>query len=402
MNQPIGRPGSRPAVMVLDPTTRHSVAVVRGLGRAGWRVVVAGHEPVTAVLAPVSRYAASYHRIPSPWRAAAPFASSVRRLAERHRCAAVVACSDSTIARLRGLDIGIPTMPHMDRSLDRLTDKHELARVCAEAGVRYPPSWLADNLTEPPESWPLIIKPRRTAVATSERVVSRTGAIVAPDPGTLRAGIAALQDLGLEVLIQRRVDRRFKVNVSLVRRAGITSFHIAYRVVREYPPEGGLAATIETLSPTHGVGERALAAAARVCDAARYAGLANVEFYGQADGELCLIEVNPRVWGSIWLPEELGLEPASRAVADAIGAAPRSPLGYAAGVRFHRPTLELRWLVSRSPERGSRIALLRSIRPSDVFDVVSFSDPLPPIYLVGQVVMRAVAAAWRRLIRSHR
>jgi len=101
---------------------------------------------------------------------------------------------------------------------------------------------------------------------------------------------------------------------------------------------------------------QALQAAEAVWDAAGYQGLANVEFYRQSNGDLCLIEVNARVWGSIWFAEHLGLEPTARAVESVLGWPFATAVPYAPGLRFHRPTLELRWLLSRSPERGARSA----------------------------------------------
>lgn len=391
----------RGPVIVLDPTTRHSLATVRGLGRAGWSVMVAGREPRIAALAGVSRYAASYHQIPNPWGPAAPMATALRQLARRHGAVAIVACSDVTIARLRHLEMDVPTVPQLDSALDRLTDKYELSHICAEVGVRYPQSWLPGEDVGPRE-WPLVVKPRRTAVDSALRVVSRTGAVVARDRAALKSASAELKELGLDAIVQTRVERKFKVNVSHVRRAGSTSFHIAYRVVREYPPEGGLAATTETLDPTHGIGARALEAAERVCDSAGYSGLANVEFYGQENGELCLIEVNPRVWGSIWLPEQLGLEPASRAVEDALSVPPRPPAHYVSGRQFHRPTLEIKWLMSRSPERGRRGGFIASLRRSDVVDVLSASDPLPVVHATAQLVVQAARGLARAVRRVRR
>jgi predicted ATP-grasp superfamily ATP-dependent carboligase len=205
---------------------------------------------------------------------------------------------------------------------------------------------------------------------------------------------------GLEPIVQLRVERAAKVNVSIVRRAGHTSFRIAYKVLREFPPEGGRAAATETLDPVRGIGARALTAAERVCDAADYAGLANVEFYVQNDGELCLIEVNTRVWGSIWLPEVLGLRPVDRAVQDALGNQPESPLPYRAGRRFHRPTLEVQWLFSSSPERGPVRQLLTSVRPWDVFDLLSVTDPMP-VAVYAAARLGAAAQAVRMAINRH-
>jgi predicted ATP-grasp superfamily ATP-dependent carboligase len=390
-------------ILVLDPKSRLALATVRGLGRAGWRVIVAGSEPKAVALAAHSKYAESYHRIPDPWGEAAPVEAALLELVRGHGCQVVVPCHDGTIARLRDLDVGAPTVPRMDRGLDRLTDKISLGHVCAEAGVMYPRTWSTDGMESLPFDVPLIVKPRRTAVARPDRVVSRTGAFVAHDRGELDVAIGVLRAAELEPIVQIRVERELKVNVSIVRRAGHTSFRIAYRVLLEYPPEGGMAAAIESLDALHGVGARALEAAERVCDAAGYAGLANIEFYAQSDGQLCLIEVNTRVWGSIWFSERLGLRPVERAVEDALGNPPRTPIRYRAGRRFHRPTLEARWMLSSSVERGSLRQLLAYVRPWDVFDMLSASDPVPLVQGSGRILGGAARDLKAAIIRrGHR
>ena len=378
------------------------MATVRGLGRAGWRVIVAGGDPKDAALAATSKYVEAYHRIPDPRGEAAPVEAALQDVVRRRGCRAVVICYDGTIARLRGLNLGVPTVPILDDALDRLIDKANLAVVCSDAGVIYPRTWLADGTEPIPVDQPLIVKPRRTAVARPDRVVSLTGASVTSDRRELDSAVTRVRAAGLEPIVQLRVERASKVNVSIVRRAGYTSFQIAYKVLREFPPEGGRAAATETLDPVSGIGARALAAAERVCDAADYAGLANVEFYVQNDGELCLIEVNTRVWGSVWLPEVLGLRAVDRAVQDALGHNPQPPLPYQAGRRFHRPTLELQWFLSSSPERGPRRQLLGSIGPSDVFDLLSASDPMPVAAYAGTRLTGAVQAFIAALIRRGR
>lgn len=342
-----------------------------------------------AAAAATSKYVESYHRIPDPWGQAAPVAAALQRIVRRYGCQVVVPCYDGTIARLRGLSIGAPTVPHLDAAFDRLTDKVELALVCSDAGVTYPRTRLVDDSESISVDRPLVVKPRRTAVARPDRVVSLTGAFVTHDRAALNAAIGTVRAAGLDPIVQTRVERAAKVNVAIVRRAGRTSFRIAYTVLREYPPEGGIAAATESLDPVRGIGARALSAAERVCDAGGYAGLANVEFYVQNDGELCLIEVNPRTWGSIWFPEALGLRPADRAVRDALGSQPESPVAYPAGRRFHRPTLEVRWLLSRSLERGRRRQLIASVRPWDVFDLLSVSDPMPAVAYAASGVVQA-------------
>lgn len=362
---------------MLDPSCVHGLAAVRGLGRAGWRVVTAGFEPRSQAITAQSRFVEAHHRLPPPNDDAAAFGAGLARVLEETGAQAIVAAFDATIARLRTVDPSVPCVPVLDAALDAITDKVALAAIARDAGVLYPATWRRDQLDAVPRGGALIVKPRRTAVARQDRVVARTGAFVVHDEAGLRAAIDELEGMGLESIVQARVERAFKVNVSIVRSQGRTTARIAYDVVREYPPAGGRAAATQTLDPRSEPARRALEAAERVCDAAGYGGIANVEFYGQADGELCLLEVNTRIWGSTWLPEVLGLEVTARAVEHALGMPPRPPRDYPAGRRFHRTTLELRWLLSGSPDRGPRRAMLGTFGPRDVVDVFSFTDPRP-------------------------
>ena len=365
-------------ILVLDPVARHAVAAVRGLGRAGWDVVVAGYKRPADALAAKSRYASgAYERLPDPHGEAAPYEEALAEVVRRRGCQAVVAVSDSTIARLRQIDVPVPTVPPMNAGLDRVIDKLGLGAIAAGADVDYPSTWSPGLPAPASAGWPRIVKPRRTSMAGPGRVVGRTGAFVVPDQAAEDAAVAALRELELEPIIQVRVSRAFKVTVAIVRHRGRTTFRFAYEVLLEYPPLGGQAAAIVSIAPHRGIGARAIHTAERVCDAAGYEGLANVQMYGQEDGSICLIEVNPRVWGSVWLPEHLGLRPVERAVLAALDEEPLPPLDYPVGRRFHRPTLEARWLLAPRRDREAAWRLPAIIRPWDVFDLLSVTDPRP-------------------------
>ena len=353
--------------------------------------------PGTARTRPASRFAAGYLRIPALDGPAEPVRDAVLDIVRTHGLAAAVMGTDATIARLRTLELEIPTVPEMGPPLDCVVDKYALIGACGAAGVAYPPTWLADDPGIPFDE-PVIVKPRQSAVGSASRVVSHTGAIVARTPGEAARAVRAIREWGLDPIIQRRVERCFKVNVSIIRRAGCTSFRFAYRVLREYPVEGGIAAAVETVAADTGIGAMAIEAAERVCDAAGYAGLANVEFYGQADGRLCLIEVNARAWGSLGFPAQLGLEPAERAVRDALRLPPEEPIPYPTGRRWHRPMLELKWLAARSSERSPRRQILGS-RPWDAYDIVSIRDPMPMAFAAGAAIGRGLGLL-RRAVTS--
>ena len=356
---------------------------------------MAGFDRRADALAARSRYASGrYERLPDPHGEAAPFEAALADVVRRRGCQAVVAISDSTIARLRHLNIGVPTVPRMDAALDRVIDKVDLAASCADAGVAYPPTWLAGEPAPPSAAWPRIVKPRRTAMVRPDRVVGRTGAFVVEDAAQEDAAIATLQAEQLEPIVQVRVGRTHKVSVALVRHRGRSTLRIAYQVLLEYPPRGGQAAAIVSIDPHQGIGAQALEAAERVCDAAGFEGLANVQIYGQDDGSLCLIEINPRVYGSTWFPERLGLRPMERAVLAALDEDPQPALDYPLGRRFHRPALEALWLLAPREDRDPAWKLPAIVRPWDVFDLLSLTDPLPLATGLRRMMSRSLSE-WR-------
>ena len=384
-------------ILVLDPIARHTVAAVRGLGMAGWDVVVAGFDRPSDAIASRSRYARRpYERLPDPHGPAAPFGAALAEVVRRRGCQAVVAVSDSTIAQLRGLSPDLAAVPRLDASLDRIIDKVDLASSCATAGVAYPTTWLADDRAPASAPWPRIVKPRRTAMVRSRGVVGRTGAFVVENAVQEAAAIAALRAEDLEPMVQVRVDRTRAVSVAIVRHRRQTTVRLAYRVLLEYPPRGGQAAAIVAIDPHEGIGARAIAAAERVCDAAGFEGLANAQLYVQPDGSPCLIEINPRVYGSMWFPERLGLRVMDRAVLAALGEAPSPAIEYRPGRRFHRPVLEAQWLLAPGADRGPAGALPAIVRPWDVFDLVSVRDPLPLAAGLRHLLRRAGSEMVRR------
>jgi hypothetical protein len=377
-------------ILVLDPARRHAVAAVRGLSRAGWEVVVGGSQRQVDALAALSKHRTGpYEHLPDPHGEPGPFETALAEVVRRRGCQAIVAISDSTIAQLRGLDVGVPTVPPMSTGLDRVLDKVDLAAVCRDAGVMYPTTWLPGDCAPAAAGWPRIVKPRRTARVRPGRVVERTGAFVVRDQTEEEGAVSKLRADELEPIIQVRVERADKVNVSIVRHRGRSTFRIAYRVLLEYPPQGGQAAALVSIDPHRGIGAQAIEAAERACDAAGYEGLANVEFYVQKDGTPCLLEVNPRVWGSAWFPEWLGLRPVERAVLATLGEDPLPPIGYPLGRRFHRPTLEVQWLLASPAERGPARRLPSIVRPWDVFDVLSATDPVPFVADLRRMLLRA-------------
>ena len=105
-------------------------------------------------------------------------------------------------------------------------------------------------------------------------------------------------------------------------------------------------------------------------------------------GATVLVDVNPRLTGSLAFAEALGLRLAEAAVRDALGLSPPSAGGDGSGRRYHHLTRELRWYLAERPPLRRH---LKTFGRSDVWDVPAISDPLPGLARAVRR-LRAVAA----------
>ena len=353
--------------LVLDADSRTALAAVRALGRAGFEVGTM--TTFGEALASHSRYAIRHH-VPAPGRA---LGASIDALAEEHGYEVALAAKEFTLAALLEHPPRIPTVPTLGRPLVLLSDKLELAGIAERAGVRYPATGVAGR--DEAASYPLMVKSSRSAIVGADgTVVDWSGAKIARDASELEGIAARIRTKGLTPIFQPRVERVDKVNVTVVRRDGECEVRFPYRVLRDVPLTGGIAVSLETLPAAEGIGRDAVDALEQVCAAAGYDGVANGEFCVAGDGSLTLIEVNTRLWGSLWFAERLGQRVTERCVRLALGL-PRLPAAPPAGRnRYHNVAGELRWArLHPTPVRRS-VEVIASLRPWHVFEYVDVRD----------------------------
>lgn len=360
-------------VLVLDASARQALAAVRSLGRIGHEVGTAGYRGVE--LAGLSRYAARYHRLPDPRTDGEAFRGGLEREISTHAYDVVVASDESTLARFRVAPPPIPSYPAVDDVWVRLTDKLVLGEIAAGAGVGYPQTAAAaDASARASIGDDVVVKPARSAEPQGDAVAAHVGATVTSDPAVAAQLVEQLEAAGLAPIVQQRIPRKDKVNLTVFRRGGVSEMRFVYRVVRDVPLTGGIAMATQTIDPHRGVGAAAVDALERVLDAAGYEGVANGEFVVDESGELVLIEVNPRLWGSTWFAERLGQRVVERGIRHALQLEPLPAVPYPVGKRFHHLPGELRWLALHPHKRAAALDLARSLRPRDVFEYDDWSD----------------------------
>lgn len=382
-------PPARIRVLLLGDRPLVALAACRALGRAGYDVDVSGSTALE--VAGLSRYANRHHRIPPidgpDWRPA--FEALVRDGGYE----VVVATSDAGVARLLQMDLPIPTCPQLSQRHVPLLDKGELAALCATANVDYPRTDRPltreqDEALAQGIRGATIIKAARSAVVAEDSLRLFPGAHTVRDYGTARRALESIRRRGVDPVAQEYLEGE-KLQAVIIRRDGSTSFRLAFRVSRQYPPQRGSETMLERLRTTRGCGAEMTGMLERLADAARYAGVLQAEFYRTANRRLYVIDVNPRLWGSLAYAELLGLRMTDRVVRDALHMDPM-PVPAETRTRYHHLMRELRWSLARPRALGN---VLATASPKDVWDTPSLTDPLPEF---AKLARRIVARAARK------
>ena len=291
-------------VLLTDGHYKHTLGAVRLLVAAGHEVLVTS--PRRPAMAAASRGVARRLRGPAASDGAA-FLEHLDAVVRRHRPEMILpvgAAACGLLSRHRdrwpGVTVVLPDAATMERALD----KRSMLALAAELGIPIP------RTEEPADDadlaragaavgFPLVIK---------APLEGRTGVAYVDDPAQLADAVAAYRaryglPAGMMPLLQQRiVGPGFGVFATY--QGGRCRRVMAHRRLREFPVSGGESTCCEL------VDEPALLAAGRLMlDALGWHGVAMVEFKRHdADGRDYLMEVNPKLWGSLDLALAAGAE----------------------------------------------------------------------------------------------
>ncbi len=321
-------------VLVTDGEERAALAIVRSLGRAGWRVVVVSSS--TTSLAGCSRFATSHVTAPNPLTDPAGFAAGVVTLARTLGARFVIPVGEaallSLLERREDLPVGAIPWPAIEQ-VRAICDKARVLAAAAPLGICIPRQVAmhsrADADTLEGAALPVVIKPARS-VAGAPGGRQKFGVSHAATPAQLRAAIAALPDAAFPVLVQERVVGP-GIGIFVLRWDGAVRAAFSHQRIREKPPAGGVSVYREAIALDPALLQRSL----RLLEAFDWQGVAMVEYkVNQETGVPVLMEINGRFWGSLQLAVDAGVDFPALLLACATGAPPAEAAGYRAGGRL--------------------------------------------------------------------
>jgi predicted ATP-grasp superfamily ATP-dependent carboligase len=342
---------------VTDAEQRSALAVVRSLGRAGYRVHVCSAR--ARALAGSSRFCLSHVRLPDPLRDPGAFAAGVRREAGRVHAAVILPITDAAMLALLPArqDLAPAVIPFPDLDVyERVADKALMLEHGKAAGFDVPrqltladPGPLADlNGLR----FPLVVKPHRSVVGGSEGAV-KLGVVHVADAPALRQALDALPPTAYPVLLQERIVGP-GLGFFLLLWGGRRLAAFAHRRLIEKPPSGGVSVRSESVALDPVLIDRA----ERLLAGLQWRGVAMVECKQDlATGRLCLMEVNGRFWGSLQLAIDAGVDFPALLVRAALDQPVKPVQTYRVGVRMRSWWGEVDHLVTRLRRSNAALAV---------------------------------------------
>ena len=371
-------------MLVTDGQLRSSLAVVRSLGRAGYRVHVCS--PRTRSLAGASRYALSETRVAAPLTEPESYVEDVKRLAQRVGADFLLPTAEESLLALLPMQSELPRIPLAPLETFRtISDKQFITETAARFGIATPRQTVLETpdalrvSTTPP--FPLVVKPARSISGNGAQRV-KAAVLYADTPEELQSVVNEMPIAAFPLLLQQRIDGHGSGIFHLFWN-GKSVAHFAHKRLREKPPTGGVSVCSESISADATVLEKSRA----LLESLSWTGPCMVEFKRESEtGTLYLMEINGRFWGSLQLAIDAGVDFPRLLLECAQGIQPPEPVEYRIGAITRWWWGEVDHLFARLRGRpggnGSRWdALVRFIFPERGArnEMLRADDPMPAL-----------------------
>jgi predicted ATP-grasp superfamily ATP-dependent carboligase len=286
-------------VLVTDGGERAALAAVRGLATAGYRVTAAAYARPSA--SHWSRACSEPIIVCDPRHDAGQFVSDLQAYLKPRPGVAILPATDfalQAVSQARSQFAGLAQLPlpppiAVQNSLDR----EALARAAELAGFAPVPTELAHDIGGA-RAAAARLGPR--PIVKSVTTTMQRGRRVTAGMPTRRLARSEVLDqipaADFPLLVQRAEPGRM-ISLGGVVGSGQLLAAAASAYIRTWPPEAGNAAYSITITPPLGLA----AGAERLLSELGWEGLFELELIEREDGRLCVVDLNPRPYGSMAL-----------------------------------------------------------------------------------------------------
>lgn len=377
-------------ILVTDGNLRSALAAVRSLGSFGAEVIV-GDKSSTS-LAGTSRHCRRTLKYPDPITQACAFKTFILSQARSGAFDMLLPVSEITsqlIAQIREqLPNSVVVLSPKGEQLLQAVDKRQTLLAAIEVNVPIPETHMLhedDCLEEVAErlSYPVVIKPRFSWFYRDGKWAN--GSVeFAYSPDELRTMYSRIHAANPFPLVQRRIEGEGK-GIFLLVWNGELKAAFAHRRLREKPPWGGVSTYCESVA----LDETLVSSSLSLLRYMDWNGVAMVEFkVDRTDGLAKLMEVNGRLWGSLQLAIDAGVNFPVLLYRLASGEKVPPQSGYKLGVRsrwfwgdFDQLIIRLKSRSGLIPGAPSKVRatldFMKLMEFNTRYDVFRLSDPGP-------------------------
>lgn len=392
-------------VLILDSESRAAVESCMALGREGIRVDVASEDQ--EALSFRSKYTES--KIIQPTGAlSGEFISWLKELDRNREYSLIIPSTEVSLNMLRPVADGDPLRSKFvipsDNALETSLDKWRTCELAARLGVALPESVLIEDIEDKTPTWnfPVVLKPIRSKVYNGEHYIY-LAARIADNENT--RGAILRQMLRVSPVLQQEYIAGTGLGIELLYDKGKLLWHFAHERIHEIPLTGGGSSYRRSI---HAPG-KALVWAKALLDALDWHGVAMVEFKTRPDGTFCLMEINPRLWGSLALSIDAGVNFPIGLLKVAIGQSISPQPEYKINYYTRNLSLDIEWskdniradhtdpLLLTKPVVRSVIEYLRPLLGKESWDHFDIKDPEVTLTILKQVIKENVTALWRKV-----
>jgi protein-tyrosine-phosphatase len=323
--------------LVLDATSPAGIESTQALGRARVRVTAAyGHLDALGL---TSRYVADRQRQPDD---APEFEHWITALDAAREFDLIVPSTELALVALRfatedGSLWRKAVLPSRT-SLDIALQKARTGELAMRLGIPVPRSRVITSEGEPATlGFPVVLKPATSQVQVEART-ERWEAAIARDARQRATNLRHLLR-GTHVVEQEFVSGR-GIGVELLYERGHCRWSFSHERLHELPLTGGASTYRRAIAAPPAM----LDAAVSLLDALEWHGVAMVEFRAMDERNFHLMEINPRLWGSLALSIDAGVNFPLGMLALATGTPLPPQPSYRRGYRTRKIRGDLTWM----------------------------------------------------------
>lgn len=291
--------------LVLDAQSSAGLEAVQSLGRRGVTVDAASDQD--DCLAFYSRYAHRKIRQSGYSGSNTEFSNWIHGLHHSSPYDLIIPATEASLLLMKTLDAGddvrLKAALPCNSALNVALDKERTWELAAQLGIPVPQSVVYGSLNDLGEepAYPVVLKPVSSKVEIAGQLRHLAPTIVSNH----QERAAVLEGLlpYLRVQQQSYITGR-GIGVELLFNKGQKVWHFAHERLHEFPLSGGRSTYRKSILPD----TRMLAAAETLLRALEWHGVAMVEFKLGQNGEFHLLEINPRLWGSLALAIDAGVD----------------------------------------------------------------------------------------------